>query len=145
MSGNKSYDKGYRFECKIREDLLKYFDPKFVSRAHRSGAYTGEQDLTFKHDNRMWTIDCKSGDGWEGKRHRARLETADMCIDGPDRKVPLLIMPWPKGLEFAGFKEPKLIGPEAAKAIEVLMGLGYSFPQATEMVASQGEEGGSES
>jgi hypothetical protein len=101
MSGNKSYDKGYRFECKIRKELEPFGK---VRRSHASGAYSGEPDLEWLWDLRYWTIDCKAGDGWEGKRHRARLEKADICLDGPDRKIPLVILTLPKLLELMGCK-----------------------------------------
>lgn len=99
MSGNKSYDKGYRFECKIRERLRPDGE---VTRAHASGSYTGEADLSLARvvDGRTWTFDCKAGDGWKGKRHRDRLEKADACLDGPDREEPLVIMTLAKFLEW---------------------------------------------
>jgi hypothetical protein len=92
--GNKSYNKGYRNESKIRKILEEL---GLVTRAHQSGAYTGEADLTWFPGNvQAYTVDCKSGDGWSGKRHRVRLEAADICVDSPDREIPIIIMPLPK-------------------------------------------------
>jgi hypothetical protein len=95
---NRSYEKGYRHECKVRKDFK---DAGFgeVSRAHQSGAYTGEQDLKVLIDGRYWTIDCKCGGDWKMKRHRDRLENADICVDGADREIPLATLPLPKLLE----------------------------------------------
>jgi Holliday junction resolvase len=94
---NPSYQKGYRNECKIRRD---FEDAGYgVERAHQSGAYTGEPDLKVLIEGRYWTIDCKCGADWKMKRHRARLEKADVCVDTTDREIPLATLPLAKLLE----------------------------------------------
>jgi hypothetical protein len=101
---NRSYEKGYRHECKVRKDFQ---DAGFgeVTRAHQSGAYTGEQDLKVLIDGRFWTIDCKCGADWKMRRHRARLEGADVCVDGADRQIPVATLLLPKLLELIRVKE----------------------------------------
>jgi Holliday junction resolvase len=94
---NRSYEKGYRHECKVRRDFED--DGYAVTRAHQSGAYTGEQDLKVLINGRYWTIDCKCGADWKMKRHRARLEKADICADTSDREIPLATLPLAKLLE----------------------------------------------
>jgi alpha-mannosidase len=94
---NRSYEKGYRNECKIRRN---FEDAGYaVERAHQSGAYTGEPDLKVLIDGRYVTIDCKCGGDWKMKRHRARLENADICVDSADRDIPIASLPLPKLLE----------------------------------------------
>jgi hypothetical protein len=94
---NRSYEKGYRNECKIRRN---FEDAGYaVERAHQSGAYTGDPDLKVLIDGRYVTIDCKCGADWKMKRHRARLENADICVDGADRDIPIASLPLPKLLE----------------------------------------------
>jgi hypothetical protein len=87
---NKAYQKGYRHEDKTRN---AYNKRGTVKRAHQSGAYTGECDLSWVPDGdvRVWKIDCKSRkDG--NKKIRARLENADILDDVDDRKEPIVIM-----------------------------------------------------
>jgi hypothetical protein len=87
---NKSYLKGYRHEDKARKEYKKR---GHVQRAHQSGAYTGECDLSWVPDGdvRVWKIDCKSRkDG--NKKIRARLEKADILDDVDDRQEPIVIM-----------------------------------------------------
>jgi hypothetical protein len=100
---NRSYEKGYRNECKIRKD---FEDAGYgVERAHQSGAYTGEPDLKVLIDGRYWTIDCKCGGDWKMKRHRARLENADINVDGADREIPVASLLLPKLLELIRVRE----------------------------------------
>jgi hypothetical protein len=96
---NRSYEKGYRHECKTRK-AFEDADLGIPSRAHQSGAYTGEPDLKWlDNKGRYWTIDCKCGADWKMKRHRARLEGADICVDTTDREIPLATLPLVKLLE----------------------------------------------
>jgi hypothetical protein len=87
---NRSYEKGYRHEDKTRN---AYNKRGTVKRAHRSGAFTGECDLSWTPDGdvRVWKIDCKSRKG-ANKKIRKRLEKADILDDVDDRKEPIVIM-----------------------------------------------------
>lgn len=103
MAYTSQQRKGWAHENRIKHQLLELGE---CTRAPQSGAYTGECDLKWTYSLRRWEIDCKYGKAWGMKRHRDRLEKADICIDNSAREIPLVILTLPKFLELL---EPSLI------------------------------------
>jgi hypothetical protein len=63
-----------------------------------SGAYTGDVDLRWDRDGRIWNCSCKiKGDGF--KFDYAELDKADILFKRADRKPALVTMTLAKFLE----------------------------------------------
>lgn len=90
MTYTSQQRKGWVHENKTKAHLLEIGGE--VTRAPQSGAYTGEQDLTWKFGLMTLYVDCKYGKDWIAKRHRRRLEKAQICIDNSARQEPLVFM-----------------------------------------------------
>ena len=92
---NPSYVKGAKFERAIRDALGN------CTRSFMSGAYTGDVDLRWTVNGRIWNASCKiKGDGF--KFDYAELDKADILFKRADRQPALVTMHLSKFLELVG-------------------------------------------
>lgn len=92
---NPSYIKGAKFERAIRDALGS------CERTFMSGAYTGDCDLKWTFNNRLWKGSCKiKKDGF--KFDYAELEDSDILFKRSDRNPALVTMTLAKFLEILG-------------------------------------------
>ena len=95
MSGkNASYNKGARFENKMRDSFSKLGPCKrsFMSR----GA-----DLIWEFLFRRWSVSCKCKKNGYRSLYK-ELETYDILCLGADREIPIVAMLEPKFVELVG-------------------------------------------
>src|SRR4029079_3372522 len=97
----KSYRKGYRFEHDAIEPLLKELDVGILTRAHQSGAYTGEPDFRLVlPDYSTFTFSCKKRAKNPSKFISDQCEKADFAVWGWDRSIPYIVGPFVKMNDF---------------------------------------------
>lgn len=95
MGKNASYNKGAKFERAIRDVLGS------CVRSFMSGAYTGDVDLRWTFNNRIWNCSCKiKKEGF--KFDYDELEKADILFKRADRQPALVVMTLAKFREIAG-------------------------------------------
>jgi hypothetical protein len=93
---NKSYQKGYRFECVVRP-LIEELGVGMLTRAAMSGAYTGEPDFRLVlPDFSTFTFSCKKRKDNPSKFISDECEKADFVVWGWDRSIPFIAGPFAK-------------------------------------------------
>jgi hypothetical protein len=95
---NKSYQKGYRFEVKVRAWLGN------LGKCIRSMMSRGD-DLTLTYRLREWSVSCKCRKDSICVLIDRELEDHDAFVFGHDRGIPIIAMHLPKFVEFVGQEE----------------------------------------
>jgi hypothetical protein len=97
---NKSYQKGYRFETRVKAWLLH------LGGCERSYGSRGS-DLWLTRNLRRWAFSCKyrtkksTTPKFSLTRLMEELEKHDFVVWGEDREVPIIAGPLPKFIELA--------------------------------------------
>lgn len=105
--------KGLKHENQTRAHLLEIGGE--IDRAPQSGAWTGDPDLKWSLGLMTLYVDCKYGKDWIAKRHRKRLEKAQICVDRAAHENPLVFMELETFKRFA--EEMAVLGVKCSLAI----------------------------